>query len=280
MVILHGANPFLTLKHTVDGRIDIHTLVILHFRCLETLLKLFVLLRIYFGKVRLVNVKLLIDTEDGRGIQSLAFLTGHGIECFLVDTLAVLILIEQVPEDDRHGLRTLVDTESHVLCLQEGHVEWHLVAMHGRVELEEEGITPIQSTADNILRQTIAAIAVDPALLPVAFLHFLHTGNHHFGKLLYRKLRLRLAVTCVMIILPVLHSLLLCCHQFHGLCISHLYIQFCVSLGRLFGMILAPLLVIISIIAFQEKVKPANLTILLHLHQFVVIHILFHLDSY
>ena len=40
-------------------------------------------------------------------------------------------------------------------------------------------------------------------------------------------------------------------------------------------MILAPLLILIGILALHYEVEPANLTILLHLHQFIVTFILF-----
>ena len=194
------------MEHAVNGSIDVHSLVITQFGSLETFLKLCIFLRIDLCKIRLIDVELLIYTEDGRRCECITLLLGHHVNVAAVNLLAVLVFVKHVPKDDRHGLRTLVDAKSHVLCLQESHIERHLVAVYGGVELEEEGVATIQGSAGDVLRKAVASCSVNPTLLPMALLHFLHPGYHHVGKLLDSKLRLRLAVAMLMIILSVLHT--------------------------------------------------------------------------
>ena len=140
LVILDGTHPLLFLKETVKRLVLVHALGITHLRSLELLHHLVILLLVDLSEVRLIHVEDVVGLHEGKDGTPVLLLAGHVTVVITVNTLAIGILDGHIPVDDGHRLRTLVDTGVLLLNLEERHIHGSLVAMHGRVHLQEEGV--------------------------------------------------------------------------------------------------------------------------------------------
>ena len=140
LIILDGANPLLFLKETVKRLVLVHALGITHLRSLELLNHLVIFLLVDLGEVRLIHVEDVVGLHEGKDRTPVLLLAGHIPVVITVNTLAVGVLDGHIPVDDRHRLGTLVDTGVLLLDLEERHIHGSLVAVHGRVHLQKEGV--------------------------------------------------------------------------------------------------------------------------------------------
>ena len=93
---------------------------------------------------------------------------------------------------------------SFLLDVQVGHVDGHLVPVHGGVHLEEETVGAFVNPAVDILRKTMGmAITTNPALFPVAGLHTRQGFNHHRTELISCAIACGLAIRTSLILLAL-----------------------------------------------------------------------------
>ena len=123
-------------------------------------------------------------------------------------TVAVLVLYAEVPVKHWHGLLSLKDMGALLLDLQEGHIHGCLVALHGRVHLQEEGVRAVVGPARDVLRDARhGGLSVGPALFPLAGLDGLHALDHHVGEFLHGPVSLAAeAVSLLGGVLVLLHD--------------------------------------------------------------------------
>ena len=151
---------------------------------LELLNHLVIFLLVDLGEVRLIHVEDVVGLHEGKDGTPVLLLAGHIPVVITVNTLPVGILYGHIPVDDGHRLGTLVDAGVLLLNLEERHIHGSLVAVHGRVHLQKEGVRPRIVTAIDVLWHAIDSLPVNPALLPVPGLHPFHAVDHHLRELL------------------------------------------------------------------------------------------------
>ena len=138
--IVDLADPCLLVNHLVELLGGVHTGGILDMRCLELILQLGILLRLDLREVGLLQVPDIIAHHNGDGLDFLLLCLGHGFVGFIRNLLTVLILMGDVPVDDRHGLLTLGDSGSSFLYLLIGGIDGYVIAVGSGMQLEEEVI--------------------------------------------------------------------------------------------------------------------------------------------
>ena len=134
------ADPCLFVNHLVELLGGVHTGGILDMWCLELILQLGILLRLYLREVGLLQVPDIIAHHNGDGLDFLLLCLGHGFVSFIRNLLTVLILMGDIPIDDGHGLLTLGDSGSSFLYLLIGGIDGYIIAVGSGMQLEEEVI--------------------------------------------------------------------------------------------------------------------------------------------
>ena len=109
-------------------------------RSLELSRQLRILLWLHLGKIGLLQVPDIVAHHNGDGLDFRLLGLSHGIIGFIRDLLAVLILMTDIPINDRHSFLALIDGGSCIPNLLIGGIDGGIIAVDSGMQLEEEVI--------------------------------------------------------------------------------------------------------------------------------------------